>query len=82
MQAGTNPRRGTEYGGNDCSEQTGVEENLQTVRDTEDIVTGRNIQSDDLGNEKGTHSYTHLSTNEKGLQILSSECKPADCIRH
>ena len=70
----------------DSSKETSVEEVLDPVLDTKDVLinTNLNIQSGDTGNDKEAECDTHLTANHESRQVLSFtlEEEVADTLGH
>ena len=80
------PGNRSKDGSDDSSKETSVEEVLDPVLDTKDVLinTNLNIQSGDTGNDKEAECDTHLTANHESRQVLSFtlEEEVADTLGH
>jgi len=73
------PGNGSKDGGGDGSHESQVEEQLDTVRDTEDVglVTNINVDGGDTGNNEEAKGDSHLTTAHESRKILSTVLEKA-----
>jgi len=73
------PCNRSQDGGGNSTQETQVEELLDTIRDTEDILSSSrdNIQGGHTGNHEETKGDSHLTTTHKSGKILSTVLEKA-----